>query len=481
MDPQSYHHQDSALANSILIQQANGNLPAFGHQHPQFPDGDFGPQNGLGPKPYENVPFIDTSYASPKYGSPRDDSRMPLSPVLHLSALDAPMPASFDSQGISYMARHGPVAASVPSKFGLESPPASLPKKATLPSDALRNLHDSAFGREFRTKGPNLGSSPLGSGDELSGQRIMHSQRLPKPRMLSASLPRARAHAADDWDDGLLFGQEEDFLPTSLHDLLTPQEKTRRLSKTEQDPSILRESFSGLGTPAESSSKVGSPGTASPSRFGALFARQKREEESSQAPTGSVFGHVGSPLRNSSLHPSASPRLRASSSNTISGDLSPRFASPSRQSSMSMISQQLSRTRLASRASESSAIPGDATSSAIQSGLARYPSSSSSSNLNRAISSSSMGTGRINEEQADGVFPMEEEEDAQAKLYSGSGWNILSGSGVDSRLSGPNIDEKRAGQNVGVSVGLSAGLGAGVNADMVTGTAGVKARKEFWA
>lgn len=481
MDPQSYHHQDSALANSILIQQANGNLPAFGHQYPQFPDGDFGPQNGLGPKLYENVPFIDTSYASQsgsKYGSPRDDSRMALSPVAHLSALDAPMPASFDSQGISYMARHGPVAASVPSKFGLESPPASLPKKTTLPSDALRNLHDSAFGREFRTRGPNLGSSPLGSGDELSGQRIMHSQRLPKPRMLSASLPRARAHAADDWDDGLLFGQEEDFLPTSLHDLLTPQEKTRRLSRTEQDPSILRDSSSGLGTPAESSSKVGSPGTSSPSRFGALFARQKREEENSQAATGSVFGHVGSPLRNSSLHPSASPRLRASSSNTISGDLSPRFASPSRQSSMSMISQQLSRTRLASRASESSAMGGDA---AVQSGLARYPSSSSSSNLNRAISSSSMGTGRINEEQADGVFPMEEEEDAQAKLYGGSGWNILSGSGVDSRSSGPNADDKRVGQNVGVSVGLGTGIGASVNTAMVTGTAGVKARKEFWA
>lgn len=484
MDPQSYHHQDSALATSILIQQANGNLSTFSHQYPQFSDGDFGPQNGLGPKPYENVPFIDASHAShpgSKYGSPRDDSRMPLSPVVHLSALDAPMPASFDSQGISYMARHGPVAASVPSKFGLESPPASLPKKATLPSDALRNLHDSAFGREFRTKGPNLGSSPLGSGDELSGQRIMHSQRLPKPRMLSASLPRARAHVADDWDDGLLFGQEEDFLPTSLHDLLTPQEKTRRLSKTEQDPSILRDSSSGLGTPAESSSKVGSPGTASPSRFGALFARQKREEENSQAPTGSVFGHVGSPLRNSSLHPSASPRLRASSSNTISGDLSPRFASPSRQSSMSMISQQLSRTRLASRASESSAIGNDATPSALQSGLGRYPSSSSSSNLNRAISSSSMGTGRINEEQADGVFPMEEEEDAQAKLYGGSGWNIPSGSGGDSRRpTGPSTDEKRTRQSVGVSVGLGTGIGAGVNADMVTGTAGVKARKEFW-
>lgn len=489
MDPQSYHHQDSALANSILTQQANGNLPAFGHQYSQLVDGDLGPPNGSGAKLYENVPFIDTNYAShpgSKYGSPRDDIRMPLSPVMHLSARDAPMPASFDSQGISYMARHGPVAASVPSKFGLESPPSSLPKKATLPSDALRNLHDSAFGRELRTRGSNLGSSPLGSGDEGFGQRIMHSQRLPKPRMLSASLPRARAHVADDWDDGLLFGQEEDFLPTSLHDLLTPQERSRRLSKTEPETSVLRDGSSGLGTPAESSSKVGSPGTASPSRFGALFARQKREEENSQAPTGSAFGHVGSPLRNSSLHPGASPRLRASSSNnTISGDLSPRFASPSRQSSMSMISQQLSRTRLASRASEPAAIGGsDGTASLQQFNSARYPSSSSSSNLNRAVSSSSMGTGRINEEQADGVFPMEEEEDGQAKRYSGSGWTIPAGSGGDSRLAGPSTDESRAGPSVGVGVGVGVGvdvgIGPGISTGIGAGTGNINPRKEFW-
>ena len=91
-----------------------------------------------------------------------------------------------------------------------------------------------------------------------------------------------------------------------------------------------------------------------------------------------------------------------------------------------------------------------------------------------------MATGRITEEQADGVFPMEEEEDAQAKLYSGSGWNILPGSGGDPRSPGPSTDEKRAKQSVGVSGRLGASIGAGVNADMVTGTAGVKARKEFW-
>lgn len=382
------------------------------------------------------------SHPGSKYGSPQENSRLPLSPVAHLSALDAPMPASFDSQGISYIARHGPVAASVPSKFGLDSPPSSLPKKAVPPSDALRNLQDSAFGREFRNRAPpNLGSSPLGSGDEGLGQRIMHSRRVAKPNMMSASLPRARAN--DDWDDGFLFGGEEDFLPTSLHDLLTPQEKMRTLSRTEHDASPFRESLSGLATPADSTSKVGSPSTASPSRYGALFARQKREEDNSNnsGPT-SAFGHVGSPLRNSSLHPNASPGLRASSfSHPVSGDMSPQhFASPPRQSSMSIISQQLSRTRLSnSRAATDSSSPNPdlnpTHNNALHPGSAQLQqqrhSSTSSVNsngrLDRAVSSSSIGTSRIEEEQGDCVFSMEEEEDQHPKRWSGGAaanvWN----------------------------------------------------------
>ncbi len=441
MDPQSYHHQDSALANSLLAQQASANPPTFGHQFSHFVDSDFGPQTGLNHNPYEGLPQIDTGYSShpgSKYGSPRDDSRLPLSPVAHLSALDAPMPASFDSQGISYMARHGPVAASMPSKFGLESPPSSSPKKAGMPSDALRNLHDSAFGRESRAKAPNLGSSPLGSGDEGLGQRIMHSQRVAKQKMMSSSLPRSRVQATEDWDEGFIFGGEEDFLPPSLHDLLTPQEKMRRLSRTEQEPNTLRDSLSGLATPADSSGKVGSPGTASPSRYGALFARQKRDEDSNgnnPPPTTSAFGHVGSPLRNISLHPNASPSLRASSSHTISGDMSPYFASPPRQSPMSMISQQLSRSRLSSRAPDaagSSDSNGNSNSNAnaLHPQNTRHSSAptSTSTNLNRALSSSSSitTTGRIEEEHSGGdfVFTMEEDDGAQAKRYSGTGWNL---------------------------------------------------------
>lgn len=453
VDPQSYHHQDSALANSLLAQQANENPSSYGQQYSHFVETDFGPQPGRSTGRYDNLPFIETGYAShpgSKYGSPRDENRMPLSPVAHLSALDAPMPASFDSQGISYIARHGPVAASVPSKFGLESPPSSLPKKTALPSDALRNLHDSAFGRESRTKAQLLGSSPLGSGDEGFGQRIMHSQRIAKPRMVSSSLPRAIASATDDWDETFSFAGEEDFLPTSLHDLLTPQEKMRRLSRTEQDTNTLRESLSGVGTPAEPSSKVGSPGTASPSRYGALFARQRREEDNNP-PTASAFGHVGSPLRNSSLHPGASPSLRATSNHTISGDMSPYFASPPRQSSMSMISQQLSRTRLASRVPDSSSSADSSTTTTtvapsnntLHPGSARHVSTSSSANMNRAVSSTSINAGRIDEEQADGVFPMEDEEDGQPKRYSGSGWNIQP-DGSRSPRSGAVISSRQA-------------------------------------
>ena len=381
-------------------------------------------------KLHDNVPIIDTGYTSrhdSTYGSPRDDSRLPISPVAHLSALDAPMPASFDSQGISYIARHGAVAASVPSKFGLESPPGSLPKKVALPTDAVRNLHSSVYPREARGKGPDLGSSPLGSGDEGFGQRIMHSKRIARPGMISASLPRGRGHVSDDWDDGFIFGGEEDFLPTSLDDLLTPQEKMRRLSRTEKEPKNQRDSLSGLATPADPSSKVGSPGTGSPSRYGTFFARQKQDESSNNAT--SAFGHVGSPLRNSSLHPLASPPLRATK---VSGDMSPAFASPPRQPSMSMISQQLSRARISSQAAESSNDNPNPLitnhNSSLQPSLTRHASLSSNP-TNRVLSSSSAGgTGRIDEEHGEGVFSMEEEEDEHRRRYSGNNaWGYSSG------------------------------------------------------
>ncbi|KAI4281223.1 MAG: hypothetical protein L6R38_003852 [Xanthoria sp. 2 TBL-2021] len=423
VDPQTYH-PDSALANSLLAQQTNGDPPSFGLQFTHAPGSEYIPRPHLAANGHDSTISTETFATNPefRYGSPRDDGRAPLSPGGHLSTLDAPMPASFDSQGISYIARHGPVAASVPSKFGLESPSSSLPKKAGLPSSTLRNLHNSAFGGDPRSSTSNLGSSPLGSGDEGYGRRIMHSELVTRPTAISASVPRARM--GDDWDEEIIFGGEEDFLPTSLHDLLTPQERMRRLSRTEQDERPSRDSLSGPGTPADSSSHVGSPSHASPSRFSAFFGKQRRDEQNSQTPSASVFGHVGSPLRNSSMPVDRSPSLRATSNPARSGDVSPYLSSPPRQSSMSMISQQLARTQLSSKADSGFIDSSSSTGLHPNSARTQNQTSSSTARLDRVTSPSSINNERIEEEQGDGVFSMEEEEDIHRKRHGENAWNL---------------------------------------------------------
>lgn len=247
--------------------------------------------------------------------------------------------------------------------------------------------------------------------------------------MMSASLPRGRAN--DDWDEQFIFGGEEDFLPTSLHDLLTPQEKMRRLSRTEHESSSHREYLSGIGIPADPSSKFGSPSGASPSRYGALFARQKQEESNNVAHN-SAFGHVGSPLRKTSLHPGPSPSLRATSNANVSGDMSPYLASPARQSTMSALSQQLSHTRLASRTDPPSSheLPNG-----LHPSSARHASYTNGRPELRNVSSSSFGTARIDEEAVEGMFSMEEDETLN-KRYSG-GWQSASSGGRDSPRTGP--------------------------------------------
>ncbi|KAI4127628.1 MAG: hypothetical protein LQ338_003123 [Usnochroma carphineum] len=422
VDPQIYH-PDSALANSLLTQQNNGDPPSFGSHSGQLPEPEYLMPPTVPPHGYEGNIAVENGFmAHPsfKYGSPREDTRLPLSPANHLSTLDAPMPASFDSQGISYIARHGPVAASMPSQFGLESPPSSLPKKAGNPSVTLRNLHNSAFGQETRSTASNFGSSPLGSGDESYNRRPLHSQRMAKPTIISASVPRGRAN--EEWDDGIMFGGEEDFVPTSLHELLTPQEKMRRLSRTEQDERPLRESLSGAGTPADTPSHVGSPSRASPSRFSALFAKQRREEQHASA---SAFGPVGSPLRHSSMQLGRSSSHRAISNPTRSGDVSSCVASPPRQSSMSMISQQLARTRISSK--NDTAFGESTNSNIVHPNSARVQSQHpvGSGQMDKVTPANNMNSHKIDEEQGEGVFSMEvEEEGLQKKRTSGSAWNF---------------------------------------------------------
>ena len=378
MNPPPYHAQDSALANSLLTQQR---MNGHGPRYPPYP---YGPQEEIPmihgqpqqpppqPQPqqqqYDGIPIIRDAGLVTDTGSPPDESRLPMSPIGR-TALDAPLPASFDSQGISYMARHGPVAASVPSQFGLDFSPSASQRPGATP-DVLRSLHDTAFGSD--AKRTALASSPF---DEGSAPRLMHSQRFARPKM-SASVPRPSV--LDEWDNDIFL--EEDFVPSSLHDdVLTPQERMRRLSRTEQDRDL------GFG-----SAKVGSPslGT-SPSRFSTLFAkqRQKKEEEAQAA-----LGHVGSPLRESSLHPRSSPAIPPIGSRPNSGDISPFVASPGvRQPSTSMISQQLSNMSLHPNSARHSA----------------------GSRLDRAVSSPVSTTRIDEEEQGDLVFSMEEEESSK--------------------------------------------------------------------
>ncbi|OJJ00973.1 hypothetical protein ASPVEDRAFT_127328 [Aspergillus versicolor CBS 583.65] len=375
VNPQAYVNQDSALTNSVLSQQRmNGNDPRYISQLPS--QEEFAAIHPQQQPQYDTIPSIDTGLASDA-GSPAEELRFPMSPNhnQYLSALDAPLPASFDSQGISHAARYGPVAASMPSRFGIElSPPA---QRANPP----RNLRDASYGADVKKPSSSfIGSSPPGMLEDGLGSRFLHSQRPVKPRMLSASVPRP--NALDDWEDSN-FSMEEDYLPMNLHDdVLTPQEKLRRLSRTDNELSSSHRDLSGLGMSGTSFSKVNSPLASSPSRFGALFAKQRQQKKEEEA-HGSLT-HLGSPLRESSL-------------NFGSPSLGP-IGSPPRNSSASMISQQLSGLSL------------------HPSSARHAPSAPPSSRLDRAVSSP-VNASKIEEEQEQGegdlVFSMEEEENSK--------------------------------------------------------------------
>ncbi|KAK8236938.1 hypothetical protein HDK77DRAFT_484278 [Phyllosticta capitalensis] len=482
---------------SLLTQQAMAG-PGPQSPYPYMPSDD--PYVPAQPKQmHDMIPTIDQTFSSnpgSNFGSPPNDARLPTSPVQKgLSVLDAPLPASFDSQGISHMARYGPIAASVPSRFGLESssPPSSYTNKPA-ESAALRNLHNSAFGEEARARN-GFGSSPPAAEEPFGGRRIMHSERYSRPKMLSSSLGTRTLAGPDDWDENFAF--EEDLVPNSLHELLTPQEKMRRFSRAGDDEHSFnhRQSLSGLGTPGDS--KVGSPLASSPSRFGALFSRtHKTEDGSGSSPGASAFGHVGSPLRNSSLNPNAiasSPGLRpiggdrrtTPSSSTI-GDPSPfGLSSPPRQASMSMISQQLQRTRLSSLVSDSkpegSPLPDSHTPS--HPGMPRLGSASSVGSVasasasgapsamsmamrpglgidHRAVSSTSIGRERIEEEQEQGLFDMEEEEERALSVAGSDGRKAKRYSGI-SNASGNNTSTAAAATSGGA--GASGAAAGGVH------------------
>lgn len=400
VNPQAFHSQDSALTNSVLSQQRmNGQDSRFAYQYPGQDELAAAAAHGHHQQQQAFEDGAGLISSDSKYGSPET------SPPAALTLRDVQLPASFDSQGISHMARYGPVAASVPSQFGLDL---ASPPTQRAPSDALRNLRDTAFASDLRRPTSNFGSSPPAVAmDESLQSRFLHSQRIvPRSKVLSASVPRPSA--LDDWDDN--FAMEEDYLPGSLHDdVLTPQEKMRRLSRTEHELSSSQRDPSGLGMTGTSATKVGSPLASSPSRFGALFARQrqrKEEEALGGATSASSLHHVGSPLRESSLHHlTSSPSLRPIGSRSASGDVSPFVSSPGRQSSMSMISQQLNNMSLhpiSARQQQTTSNPGLGLGSSTR------------------TASSPMTSSRIDEEQGDLVFSMEEEENNKRNSLA---WN----------------------------------------------------------
>ena len=464
VNPTTYHQpSNSALTNSFLRADQLSAYPAptpygvqddlYGHQ--------MGPQPGMD----QGLPIIDTTYSSnpaSAYGSPRDDDAnrfgLGLSPVnaKGLSVLDAPLPASFDSNGISLAARYGPWPSSVPSKFGLESPSPSLHSaRDARTSETLKLLHTSAFGSSEHLSpsaiggsdingfgsSPPVGSANLGSvlgSDEYFGKRFMHSSslRYAKPRLISSSVPKIDR----DWEAEFMF--EEDYVPGALaNEVLTPAEKARRGSNT--NTVRMSDLEAGVESLPIGATKFGSPVmAASPSRWGPLFQRQK-DDEFDTGGSGrsmkhvSAFGHVGSPLRNSSLASAITAELNGESA-LGKKDLG--------NESVSALTRQLRETRVAEGGSSGSSSPrlhpttparghkstGSGSTSAGIIGKEREKERS----LERHISSgsiSSSATGRfttpIDEEDSSFVFRMEEEDDAQTrarKRVSGGSLGVTS-------------------------------------------------------
>lgn len=407
----------SALTNSLYGADAYATAFQYDDRHSQHNHLD----QGL---PILDVPY---SHSNSKYGSPRDDDGrfgLGLSPVNGLSVMDAPLPASFDSNGISNAARFpaAPWPSSVPSKFGLlESSSPSLKDSRT--SDTLKLLHTSAFGSSEHLLTPTASSPPgsqQGNGsEEYFGKRTMHSSRFPRPKMLSSSLPK-NTSVDRDWQPEFAFDDDNDnlpenYVPENLQDLLTPAEKARRGSiRADENVSI------------DGITKYGSPFGTSPSRWAPVFAKDDDLSRSARG-AASAFGHVGSPLRNSILaqqKPDIGGLGRPSSSRTGSD-------------SMSMLSQQLQRNRIDDGPSGSNPLlhPISARSVSGPIGKDRHMERHVSSG---SISSSMVGrfTTPIDEEESAFVFNMEEEDEAAARKRASNGMSMGTWTNYASVVSG---------------------------------------------
>lgn len=209
-------------------------------------------------------------------------ARSPQSPPGRaLGPLDAQLPASLDSNGLSWFARHGPVAASVPHTRGFGIPEqfqshstSPLPSVPVQPSTSLFT--------------PNLGTSPRNT-------------------TLGRAMFERRHSAINDRLDDNELTFEEDFVPSSLNELLTPAERQRRDSRGAED----------LPSKSPTGSASGSP---SSSRFGQLFQKHKVAEATLRSsPASGPIMPIGSPLARSSSgaigdNPLSPPRSNRNSS-----------------------------------------------------------------------------------------------------------------------------------------------------------------------
>lgn len=371
-----YHNQDPTLVDPML---GPPNYGADYFPNQAFPLIDTDEADGFPDRynQYQTRSAFDSGLNSPptsQFGSPPNDNPFPKSPVDNIrTALNAPLPQSFDANGISHIAKYGPLGQSVPDKFGMRSPASSsLSRQLGSPPESIVNVRNANLGSNLRNAPSPLGLSPQNV-EESIGQRIMHSQKSVKARGLSASVPRS--NLGHEWGEG--FGLESDLLPNSLHDeVLTPQEKMRRFSRPDQEFSP-RDHTHALAIPSGTSSNVGSPPAGSPSRFSALWAEQ-RERKAAETPGTTGFGHVGSPLR---------------------GSWMPNESSPSTQ--ISGISQAMARMQL------NRADSGESNGARGQLGSGLRHSSAPIGRFERGISSPGLSSKKIDEEEG-AFFPMDE-------------------------------------------------------------------------
>ncbi|KAJ2890791.1 hypothetical protein MKZ38_001338 [Zalerion maritima] len=438
-----YAPSTSNLTNSFLsgteVATYGPNTPGYGGFTHRPSDENM---RSLGRQPSldNGIPILETthtySHNGSAYGSPHDtDNRleMGLSPVNKgLSVMDAPLPASFDSNGMSHVARYpnGPFPSSVPNQFGVGSPSPSLNyAKESRTSETLKMLHTSAFGNDHLS--PNAagapGSSPP-SNDELRRPTALHSSsnRYSRSR-ISASVPKG---VDRDWDNAFPFA-EEDYVPENLKDLLTPTEKARRGSLRADDSETVP---AGMYSSSHTG-KFGSPiPAASPSSrwgHGHVGWGGDTDEKNGRPRYGaSPFGHVGSPLRNSSL-------IGSDLNSTAAGSSRPRpNGPPSRRGtgsdeSLSALTQQMQRTKIG----EDSPSSGSSPRLRGMNGNGGRPVGTERDhhNVERHVSNSSISSSRLaprpidEEEEGEFVFDMDEDDVSRNGARKSGGSNGFSG------------------------------------------------------